>query len=257
MRARLDHFHCMIDPFFTPRLFALATPPAARANWALFLDLDGTLLDIAPTPDAVAVPGDLVHDLSIAARKLDGALAIVSGRLLSEIDALLAPLKPAGAGEHGAVVRLPSGQYDEIDAKVPPDWVDVLIDAARDKLGVLIERKTHSVVAHYRNAPKHEEFFRTLCASLINDHVGAYEILQAKMALEIRPRTVTKARAVNRLMQTAPFEGRVPVFIGDDATDYDGFRACAKLGGEGIDVFERFAGRPQEVRLWLKTFANL
>lgn len=247
----------MIDPFFTPRLFALATPPTAKANWALFLDLDGTLLDIAATPDAVVVPGDLVHDLSVAGRKLGGALAIVSGRLLSEVDTLLAPLKAAGAGEHGAVVRLPSGQYDEIDAKVSPDLVEMLAEAAQDKPGILIERKTHSVVVHYRGAPRHEEFFRTLCTSLIKGQESAFEVLQAKMAFEIRPRTVTKARAVNRLMQTAPFEGRVPVFIGDDATDYDGFRACAKLGGEGIDVFERFAGRPQEVRLWLKTFANL
>lgn len=247
----------MIDPFFTPRLLALATPPEARADIALFLDLDGTLLDIAPTPDAVVVPGDLVRDLSVVGEKLGGAIAIVSGRLLSEVDALLAPVKFAAAGEHGAVIRLPTGQYDEVDAKVSPDWVDILIDAAKDKPGVLIERKTHSVVAHYRGAPAHEDFFRLLCASLIDGHESAFEILQAKMALEIRPKTVTKARAVNRLMTTAPFEGRTPIFIGDDATDYDGFRACTKLGGEGIDVFERFAGRPQEVRLWLKTFANL
>lgn len=247
----------MFDPFFAPRLVPIAAPPAPKANWALFLDLDGTLLDIAPAPDRVVVPPDLVQDLGAASVALGGALALVSGRMLSEVDALLAPLRLPGAGEHGADIRLPNGQRDEVDAKVPSDWVELLIAAAADKQGILIERKTHSVVAHYRRAPKHEEFFRELCVRLVGPRATEFEVLSGKMMFEIRPRTVTKARPVERLMAIEPFRGRRPVFVGDDMTDEDGFRAASAFGGEGLDVFARFAGRPSEVRQWLKLVAAL
>lgn len=247
----------MNDPFFLPRLLPISNPPQPNTNWALFLDLDGTLLDIAPSPDRVVVPSDLVHDLGAASIALGGALAIVSGRMQSEIDALLSPLRLPGGGEHGATIRLPSGQLDEVDAKVPGEWVEALMDAASKKSGLAIERKQHSVVAHYRRAAHHESFCRQLCAQLISGRENDYEVLQCKMALEIRPRTVTKARPVNQLMSKEPFRGRRPVFVGDDVTDEDGFRAAAALGGEGLDVFMRFAGRPSEVRFWLKSFAKL
>jgi len=247
----------MIDPFFTPRLIPIAAPPEPKANWALFLDLDGTLLDIAPAPDRVVVPPDLVQDLTAASVALGGALALVSGRMLSEVDSLLAPLRLPGAGEHGADIRLPNGQRDEVDAKVPPDWAEVLIAAAADKQGVLIERKMHSVAAHYRRAPKYEGFLRDVCLRLVAGREQSFEILSGKMMFEIRPRTVTKARPVERLMALEPFRGRRPVFVGDDATDEDGFRTASSFGGEGLDVFVRFAGQPAEVRRWLKAVAAL
>lgn len=247
----------MIDPFFMARLMPTANPPQPNANWALFLDLDGTLLDIAPTPDRVVVPAELIRDLAAASVALGGALAIVSGRLMTEIDALLSPLRLPGGGEHGAVIRMPDGLRDEVDAKVPVDWVNALVEAASQKAGLLIERKTHSVVAHYRRAAHHEDFCRRLCAELIAGREQDYEALQCKMAIEIRPRTATKARPVERLMRTEPFRGRRPIFVGDDVTDEDGFRAAASFGGEGFDVFVRFAGRPSEVRHWLKSFATL
>jgi trehalose 6-phosphate phosphatase len=247
----------MIDPFFLPRMLPVAHPPAPSRNWALFMDLDGTLLDIAPAPNSVVVPPDLIHDLAAASVALGGALAVVSGRMLSEVDALLAPLRLAGAGEHGAVIRMPNGQRDEVDAKIPAEWIEALIGAASDKPGVLIERKTHSVVAHYRRSPRHEDFFGRACVELVSGREQDFDILEGKMALEIRPRTVSKARPVERLMKVEPFRGRRPVFVGDDVTDQDGFRAVASFGGEGLDVFLRFGGRPQEVRYWLKSFAKL
>lgn len=245
----------MIDPFFMPRLVPIAAPPEPRADWALFLDLDGTLLDIAATPDRVVVPPELLRDLAAASVALGGALAIVSGRMLSEVDSLLAPLRLPGAGEHGGVIRLPDGQRDEADAKVPVDWIEALIEAGAAKAGVLIERKTHSVVAHYRRAPKHEDYFRELCRQLVQGQEQDFEVLHGKMAFEIRPRTVTKARPVERLMRLEPFRGRHPVFVGDDVTDQDGFRAAEAFGGEGLDVFLCFGGRPAEVRHWLKSVA--
>lgn len=247
----------MIDPFALPRLYPLATPPEPENDWALFLDLDGTLLEIARTPDSVVVPHDLIRDLAAASAALGGALAVVSGRPLTEVDALLTPLRLPGGGEHGAVVRLPSGDRDEVDQQVPRDWVEALTAAAANRQGVLIERKTHSVVVHYRCAPRFQEFFKHLCTELIQGSMSEFEILQGKMAVEIRPRTVTKARAVELLMQVEPFRGRKPIFVGDDVTDQDGFLAAKALGGQGLDVFVRFAGLPLEVRRWLKSIARL
>ncbi len=247
----------MIDQFAMPLFYPISTPPAPASNWALFMDLDGTLLDIAPTPDSVAVPNDLIHDLAAGSVALGGALAIVSGRPLAEVDSLLAPLRLPGAGEHGAVVRLPSGSRDELNDKVPRDWVEALTNAAANKTGVSVERKVHSVVAHYRRAPQFEGFFKELCMELVQNAAAKFEVLQGKMAVEIRPRTVTKARAVELLMQVEPFRGRKPVFVGDDITDEDGFRAAKALGGLGLDVFVQFAGLPREVRRWLKSVARL
>jgi trehalose 6-phosphate phosphatase len=247
----------MIDPFFLPRMYRVADPPEPSQDWALFLDLDGTLLDIAQTPDAVDVPDGLVECLADVSRALGGALAIASGRLLAEIDQLLAPLKLPAAGEHGAVIRLPDGVYDELDCKIPYDWVEALLAASTHMPGVLIERKAHSVVAHYRRAPQFIDELRQIAVRLVSLAPASFEILEAKMAIELRPRTVTKARAVDRLMQCEPFKGRLPVFVGDDLTDHDGFKAVEALGGLAVDVFQRFAGCPQEVRDWLKQVARV
>ena len=243
-----------LDPFSMPRLMPIVHPPEIDMNWALFLELDGTLLDIATTPDAVVVPTDLRDVLKTASTTLDGALAIVSGRLLAEVDALLAPLTLPSAGEHGATIRMPDGSMDEIDMRIPYEWVQALTDATESMEGVLIERKTHGVVAHFRNAPRFEKHLRALASKLIAK-ATAFEIVEAKMAIEIHPRTVSKARAVDRLMASAPFAGRVPVFVGDDVADLDGFKAVERRGGIALDVFDHFAGRPQEVREWLGAFA--
>jgi len=223
----------------------------------LFLDLDGTLLDIAPAPDKVVVPEGLIHDLGAASIALGGALAIVSGRMLSDVDALLSPLRLPGGGEHGAVIRLPDGRCDELDAGVPRGWTDALVESTIKMAGVVVEQKTHSVVVHYRRAAQHEDTCRHICLALIAGAEDDFEVLQCKMALEIRALRVTKARAVERLMTVAPFLGRRPIFIGDDVTDEDGFRAATALGGDGFKVQARFGGRPKEVRRWLKSIARL
>lgn len=247
----------MIDPFFLPRMYPVIDPPMPQKDWALFLDLDGTLLDIAQTPYAVTVPEDLVDDLRAASAALNGALAIVSGRLLSEVDYLLTPLKLPAAGEHGGVIRMPDGSHDEVDAKIPFSWVEALIEDAAQWPGVLIERKTHGVVGHYRRAPKFAEAVRARAQELVAQMPETYEILEGKMAIEIRPRTVTKARAVRRLMSAEPFAGRTPIFVGDDLTDHDGFKAAESLGGMAVDVFQRFAGRTDDVRAWVRDIGKL
>ena len=231
--------------------------PAPARNWALFLDLDGTLLDLAATPADVVVPPDLVGDLQGAARALNGALAIVSGRALIDIDQLLHPLHLAGGSEHGAVVRLPDGIQDRTGAPVPARWVQAFIELQRDCPGVLIEVKPHNLVAHFRNAPAAAVQLRSLAEELLIRAPDGFELLEAKMAIEIRPRAATKARPVHRLMELAPFAGRCPVFVGDDVTDEDGFAAARAHGGLGLDVATYFSGRPQDVRHWLKRVADL
>jgi trehalose 6-phosphate phosphatase len=247
----------MDDAGLMPERHAATAPPAPQKHWALFLDLDGTLLDIAATPRAVVVPGDLVADLEAAAATLGGALAIVSGRDIREVDTLLYPLRLPAAGEHGAIVRLPDGARDEVTLKVPDDWAKALYGLQETCPGVWTELKSHNVVVHYRNAPAHEAAVRRVASELVARDPQSFELLEAKMAVEIRPRAVTKARAVDRLMEVEPFAGRTPVFIGDDATDRDGFGAAIERGGIALDVAVFFAGRPRDVRAWLKRVAQI
>lgn len=238
-------------------LKSFAFAPDPMPDWALFLDLDGTLLDIAPTPDAVVVPDDLVADLATVARALNGALAIVSGRALETIDRLMSPLKLPLGSEHGALIRLPNGFYDEVELSVPGEWTNVIKAFAAERPGILIEAKHHNIVAHYRNAPAYEGKLRALIENLVAREAEDFEMLEAKMAFEIRARKVSKARAVHALMNVAPFSGRTPVFVGDDKTDEDGFRAAIESGGIALDVTSAFAGQPARVRDWLKRFADL
>jgi trehalose 6-phosphate phosphatase len=225
-------------------------------DMALFLDLDGTLVEIAATPKAVVVPDDLVADLSAASKALGGALAIVSGRDLAEVDRLLAPLCLPAAGEHGAVIRLPNGKRDDVEAKVPDDWLAALFQLQQARPGVMIERKAHSVVAHFRNVPLEEELVRRTATEIVARDPEHFEILHGKMVIEILPRNVSKGHAVQRFMRFAPFRGRIPVFVGDDVTDEDGFEAAVEFGGVGLHVAESFGGQPQEVRRWLKRLAQ-
>lgn len=244
-----------LDPFSMPRLMPLAHAPEVDLNWALFLDFDGTLVDNASTLDAVVVPPDLGDALKAASIALNGALAIVSSRLLADVDRLLAPLTLPAAGEHGATIRMPDGSMDEIDMRIPYEWVQALMDVTMKMEGVVVERKVHGVVAHYRNAPRFEKQLRAVASQLIAK-ATAFEVIESRMAIEIHPRTVSNVRAVDRFMGAAPFAGRTPVFVGDDVVDLAGFKAVERRGGFGLDVFDHFAGRPQEVRDWLASFAD-
>jgi trehalose 6-phosphate phosphatase len=234
-----------------------SAPPTPARNWALFLDLDGTLLDIAATPNSVIVPRDLISDLQGAARALNGAVAIVSGRALADIDRLLDPLKLAGGSEHGVVVRLPDGTEEGIGQPVPVSWTQAFIDLQDAYPGVATEVKPHNVVAHFRNAPEREGDVMRLAQELVARNPRDFELIEAKMAVEIRPRAITKARPVERLMSMPPFEGRFPVFVGDDVTDEDGFAAARGHGGLGLHVATEFDSQPQNVRDWLKRVADL
>ncbi|MFI4998687.1 MAG: trehalose-phosphatase [Reyranellales bacterium] len=229
------------------------TPPELDRTSALFLDLDGTLLEIAATPDQVVVPPRLPTLLAQLHRLLHGALAVVSGRPLAQIDLLLNPFACSAAGEHGVSVRYHDGTVEELPAglTVPEAWRESLIAGVELLPGVRVELKPHGVTVHYRLAPEcGNEVWRLVRALVPEDHPW-FRLMPAREAVEIGLRAVSKGDAVARLMAQPPFRGRRPVFIGDDFTDEAGMSMALKLGGVGLRVGEAFGGDPAQVRAWL------
>ncbi len=226
-----------------------APPPA---NAALFLDIDGTLLDIAERPELVVIPPGLPALLARLREERGGALAFVSGRPLADIDFFF-PGAPPAAAEHGAILRDAGGTIHELSPRPAAfaHWLAALNAAARDMPGVLIEAKKVSLVIHYRQAPECGETLRALAERLIAEAGPDVALLPAHMAFELRPRGSGKDSAVSWFMAHAPFAGRPLVFIGDDVTDEPAIALANELGGMGLHVARDFAGSPQAVRDWL------
>ena len=232
-------------------------PAIAPRSTALFLDFDGTLADLAPQPEAVRVADDLVPLLRQLFSHVDGALAIVSGRRLSDLDEFLRPLELPSAAEHGAQRRLASAQVVSIS---PPDLQHAITMAsalAAQHAGLRVEIKNAAVALHYRHAPE----LQSLCLQVMNQAVTAstgVELLSGKYVFEIKPAGVSKGTAIAAFMREAPFAGRVPIFAGDDVTDEAGFSAVQALGGAGIKVGvgETLAhyrcASPAALRQWLQ-----
>ena len=229
-------------------------PPLDRA--ALLLDLDGTLLDLAPRPDAVVVPADLPKALHTLRRRLDDALAVITGRPVETVDALLGDAIFAVAGEHGGAFRYAPGRAIERPAlpSPPPAWLDTAEHLAATHPGVLLERKARGFALHYRAVPAAGTELREGLARLLTGSQD-FELLQAHLLWEVRPRGADKGKAVAALMDHAPFRGRLPVFIGDDVTDEDAISAAAAMGGVGLRVQDAF-GDAAGVRAWLQAIAS-
>ncbi len=221
--------------------------PVGRA--ALFLDFDGTLVEIAPRPDAVQVPPGLPGLLMRLRAGLGGALAVVSGRPLRELDVFL-PVPLAMAGDHGAALRLaPDLPVEAPPLPAPPvAWRSMAQALAAAHPGALVEDKTHGFALHFRLAPQAGPSAEAMLTALVAG--SAFQLLPARMAWEVRPRGPSKGSAVRRLMQDAAFAGREPVFIGDDVTDEEGMEAARGLGGLGWQLQDAF-GTPAALRGWL------
>ena len=232
---------------------------AELRNTALLLDVDGTLLDIAPTPVEVVVPGTLRETLAALAARLAGALALVSGRPLEDLDRTFAPLRLPAAGRHGAEVR--TGPEDEParapDSSLAPDLRRRIAALARP--GMLVEDKDSSIAIHYRQAPALGapllDAVTDLCASL---PPGMVEILPGKAVVEVKRARFNKGTAVRQLLAHAPFRGRRPVYVGDDITDEAAFAVLPEFGGIGLSVGRPLYGAqpvfsaPGDVRRWLE-----
>ncbi|MBI2257257.1 MAG: trehalose-phosphatase [Proteobacteria bacterium] len=228
-----------------PELFELS-------EWALFLDLDGTLLDIAASPEAVVVPQSLIDTLRALRNQLCGALAIISGRQIGTVDRLLHPLQIPTAGEHGAALRFPDGNITEAGSRtvVPEDWRQAIRLQANGWRNIVVEEKAHSVAVHYRGNPPARSEIELFLNALVQRNCS-FQVLPAAMAFELRHNSVNKGNALAALMAQAPFRNRKPLFVGDDVTDEDAILAASQLGGRGFRVSEDFSGEPAQVRLWL------
>lgn len=212
-------------------------PPLPRL--ALFLDFDGTLVDIAVHPELIVISPTMLTTLSELSGALSGALAIVTGRDIATIDRLLAPLRLPVAGIHGATRRDWEGRL-----YLPPDSGGFLEEAQTElsllvvrEPGLLIERKSASIALHYRARPELE----TLCIDIVQGIAARFshiEVKRGKMVVEAKPGYANKGSAIKDFMSEKPFAGRHPVVAGDDITDEDAFRAVNLLGGTSIKIGE-------------------
>jgi trehalose 6-phosphate phosphatase len=219
--------------------------PRPAHDWALFLDFDGTLAEIAERPDDVSVHPPLPSTLAAVSEALDGALAIVSGRPLLEIDALLAPLTLPVAGLHGLERRDGGGRVARANA--PSGELKsarrVLADFVRGAPGLVLEDKGLTLALHFRQSPARRAECRRAVDRALADGSGALHVLEGKMVYEIKPAEIDKGKAIAAFLSEPPFAGRVPVFAGDDITDEDGFAMVNRLGGVSIRVGDGAATR--------------
>ncbi len=221
---------------------ALGPPPAltellGAGPVALFLDFDGTLVGLAPGPDAIEPRPDLAERLVALSERLGGRLAVVSGRGLIDIERHIGPLKVAGAGSHGADIRRSDGSaVREGPAGLPPEIESSLRDyAAQNNLH--FEDKPHGGALHYRAEPEAGPAADAFAGQLADEH--GWTVQRGKCVVEIVPGDADKGGAVDAFMREAPFAGSRPFFIGDDLTDEAGFAACKRHGGAGVLVGER------------------
>jgi trehalose 6-phosphate phosphatase len=229
---------------------------------AFLLDVDGTIIDIARTPRDVRVPDSLRRVLARLIARTDGAVALVSGRPLGDLDLLFAPLRLTAVGGHGAEFRLIHGTTMEGRDAPPLDPELRRRLAAIAGSGVLVEDKGYAVALHYRLAPERETSVRQEVAKIC---AGPWpvplEILPGKAVVEIKHAEFTKATGVRELMRHPPFAGRRPIFIGDDTTDESVFAIMPELDGLAVSVGRKVAGvvhhfdTPASVRGWLERIA--
>jgi trehalose 6-phosphate phosphatase len=251
--------HLAIDPATLARLRGRVD------ERAFLLDLDGTIVDIAPTPTDVRASASVRRTLARLWRRSGGALALVSGRALADLDRVVAPLQLPAVGGHGAEFRPVAGQAASAGG-VPPLDADLkhrLKSIAQLDRAILIEDKDYALALHYRLAPHQqtaiEDAVTTICAALPS---GTVEVLPGKAVVEVKAAGFDKGSAVRRLMQMAPFKGRRPIYIGDDTTDESAFAVLEEFDGIGLSVGRVLPGAsghfsaPSDVRAWLEQISK-
>ncbi|RWX76785.1 trehalose-phosphatase [Neorhizobium lilium] len=220
-------------------LYDIARDPG---RWALFLDIDGTLIDIADSPDGITVPPDLPNTLEQISQLLGGALALVTGRALVYADALFGSHHFPIAGLHGAERRSSSGEVQRLERS--GDFAALkerITDQARQWPGVLVEDKGLAIAAHYRQAPEYQQQVEAVMTHFAELAGPDYMLQRGKMVLEIRPSRASKGEALRAFLSEPPFQGRIPIAVGDDLTDEAMFRVANELGGHSIRIEETAA----------------
>ncbi len=236
-------------------------PASLPGRVALFLDVDGTLIDIAPHPDSVIVPESLIEDLSRIERLLGGALALVSGRTIANLDGLFRPLRLRSSGVHGAEYRFDPGQQGVLAGAqaLPLDLWSDLEDLIGAFPGTMAENKTYSFAVHYRSAPHVRQPLLAALESFVDHRSEArLKIMPGHFVFEVKRGDFNKGIAVERFLERDEFRSRRPIFIGDDVTDWPGFAAAVardgfafSVGTSAPDVTGTFTD-PSAVRLWLR-----
>lgn len=230
---------------------------------ALLLDVDGTIVDIGPSPDEVQVSDMLLRSLTRLHELSSGALALVSGRHIGDLDRLFSPLALPSIGGHGAEMRINEGEIFYWAKPLPIDFRRRLAEATDIGPGIVVEDKNYSIALHYRKAPK--------CAEQLRRHIASVrtafsaeptELLLGKAMFEVKRPGINKGESIRKLMAHRPFNGRMPVFIGDDVTDESVFRVLPEIGGKGFSVSRYFPGLagifkdPAQVRSALDSLAT-
>ena len=240
------------------------SPPPPALDWCLFLDVDGTLVELTDTPSQTKADPEIISLLREVAERLGGALALVSGRRIGTLDELFAPLRLPAAGLHGVERRKADGSIQGAS------FLDSQLDAARAAIkalvdshpGTLFEDKDRTIAVHFRMAPQSEQIVRESIIDIAKPLGSNYHIQAGKMMFEIKPRGFSKATAIQAFMKESPFSGRRPVFVGDDLTDQDGFAMVEAHGGISVGVGDLVHGQfylPDvgAVRMWLRQMAAL
>ena len=242
---------------------AVHAVPLPDSPWCLFLDVDGTLLELAATPFAVVVHPPLPELLARLHRAAGGALALVSGRTIADLDRLFGALALPAAGLHGSERRNAAGRL-EVAEVVHTQLAVVRAGlgalAARHP-GVLLEDKGVALALHFQGARELEHQLRAEVALIAAPLVPEYTLLDGHAVIEVKPAVHTKDSAVSAFMREPPFMGRMPIFIGDDQTDYGGFAAVRRFDGLAIAVGPRVKSQwwlpgPKAVHHWLEQLAE-
>jgi trehalose 6-phosphate phosphatase len=250
----------VIEPSFPQT----ALKPIDLARVAILLDVDGTIVDVAATPQSVVVPSSLLQTLATLHTRTGGALALVSGRLVEDLDHLFAPLTLPSVGGHGVEMRSSaSAPLHRKAVELSPTIKSQVVAAAAIDPRIIVEDKGSSLAVHFRLAPDQAQLMKTKIAAIVDRaRTEGLETLCGKAVIEIKPRAFNKGTAVRELMRIPPFVNRTPMFVGDDITDESVFAMLPELDGLGYSVGREIAGvdgvfgGPQDVRDWLTGLAD-
>ena len=244
----------------------MLSPPTTidSARTALFLDVDGTLLEIRDRPEEVIADPELVEVLDKLSAALDGALSLISGRSIAQIDRIFAPARFPVAGAHGAEIRLhPQDDVGGSSSELPGPILARLEALVQEHEGLLLEHKNGGASLHYRMAPGLEARCRQLIDEVMAEIGGEFRLIPGKMVFELAPRGHDKGEAIKAIMNREPFAGRRPVFVGDDVTDEDGFEAVnamhgisVRVGDAGNSAAVHSLGSVAAVRQWLESLMD-
>lgn len=226
--------------------------PDAQTS-ALFLDVDGTLLDFREHPADVVADHSLIDMLGHSSRAMSGALCLISGRSLEDVDRVFAPALFPTAGAHGAEIRLPDGRRaDPPEVQFPESVFEELNRFVAENPGLVLEQKHGGASLHYRRAPQLRSICREKMGEILAEVGDRFRLIGGKLVFEITPGSHNKGKAIETFMKFTPFDNRQPIFLGDDVTDEDGFKVVNKEGGVSVLVGDR---RESEARFYLPDVA--